>query len=365
MVKINAAIISVIVICFAAAFLILPKSDFSENENRSLADFPSPVSEDILNGNYMSEISAYLNDHFPLREQLVNMKTEFEIEVLKSKYINNIYIADDSYYIEGYEKPENTDRIINNLNKFQDSINVKADFMLVPTQVCIYENKLPRAAKPLSQLKTIDRYYSNVNMNCVDVYDILNENKDKEQLYFKLDHHWTMDGAYYAYVKYCDEKGFTPVSRNEYLVETVENFKGTIFSKLNYNDIIKGEPIKVYNKKFNIDVKYDDKKSNSLYNMDYADKKDKYSIFLNNINSVVEITNNDLETDRSLAIAKDSYANAIVPFLVNHYKKIYVFDTRSYKNSVSEFVNGNNIDDVLVLYNVNTIDKDTGINAIY
>lgn len=365
--KINSIIISAIVIFFTAAFIFLPKSDFSENENRSLIDFPEFNVEEILAGNYMSDITEYLSDHFPYRDKFVSVKNDFEIEILKSKYVNNIYIGKDGYFIEDYVKPENSDKIINNLNEFQNNINVKADFMLVPTQISIYENKLPEFASPVSQLRTIDKYYSKINMNCIDVYDALMDKKDNEKLYYRLDHHWTTDGAYYAYVQYCGEKGFVPISRDEYTVEIINNFKGTIYSKLNYDNIYtyEGEEIKIYNKDFDINVKYDGEESNSFYNMTYADKKDKYSLFLNNINSFIEITNNDIKEERSIAIVKDSYANSMVPFLVNHYSKIYVFDPRSYKESISEFVNNNNVNDVLVLYNVNTIDSDTGINAIY
>lgn len=363
--KVNAVIISLTVIFFTVAFFVVPKDYFSENENRSLATFPELDFEEMFSGEDLTAVSEYITDHFPFRETFVSGKTDFEINVLKSKYVNNIFIGNDGYYIEDYVKPENTEKIIDNLNEFQDSINVKADFMLVPTQISIYKDKLPEYASPLSQLKTIEEYYSSLNMNCIDVYDILMANKDNEELFYKLDHHWTMDGAYYAYVEYCSEKGLVPVSRDEYTVENIEDFRGTIYSKLNYSGLEHGENMKIYNKDFDLSVKYDGVESDSLYNMEYASEKDKYSIFLDNIKSFIEITNNDAENERSLVLIKDSYANSMVPFLVNNYKKIYVFDTRSYKDAVSDFINENNIDDVLVMYNVNTIDSDTGINAIY
>lgn len=364
--RINSIVISLCVAVFSVLFIIMPKSDFSENENRSLADFPSFDAEALLSGDYMSDITEYISDHFPFREKFVRLKNSFEINISGKKYINNIFIGSDGYFIEDYEKPENTEKIINNLNAFQHKINVRADFMLVPTQVTVYADKLPGLASPLSQLRTIDKYYSSLDMNCIDLYDALMQSKDKEQLFYRLDHHWTTDGAYCAYVQYCAEKGFIPLEKDEFDVEEIDNFKGTIFSKLNYeNEYTKGETIKIYKKDNALTVSYDGRESNSLYNMDYAEKKDKYSLFLNNINSFVEITNNSVKNGRTLAVAKDSYANSLIPFLVNHYSKIYVFDTRSYRGSVSEFINSNHVDDVLILYNVNTIDKDTGINAIY
>lgn len=366
MIRINGILFSVVVLLLALLFIITPKNNFSENENRSLANLPKFDVDSVLTGEYMEDVTTYLSDHFPFRDKFVRLKNDFEIDFLNKKYVNNIFIGNNDWYIEDYTKPVNTDKIIYNLNKFQDSLkNVKANFILVPTQVSIYKNELPKFASPLSQLETIEKYYSHLNMDNINVYDTLMAHKNSEKLFYKYDHHWTTDGAYYAYVEYCKSKGFTPIDRSEYTVETIEDFRGTIYSKINSDNIKTGEDIKIYNKKFNLTVDYDGKKSSSLYNMDYSNKKDKYSLFLNNINSFIEITNNDFKEERSLAIVKDSYANSMIPFLVNHYNKIYVFDTRSYKNSVSDFVNSHNVDDVLLLYNVNTIDSDTGVNVIY
>lgn len=362
------AFTSLIVIVFLLAFIVLPKSSFSEIENRSLASFPKLNWDDIKDGDYMSDVSAYLSDHFPLKNTFVNSKTQFEQHVLKMDCINNIYIGKDGYRIEQYEKPENTGKIINTINKFNEAVeNINVDLMLVPTAYTIYDDKLPYYHRDISQLETLNNIYSSVSTSNIDVYPSFMLHRDNEQLFYKLDHHWTTDGAYYAYVKYCEHKGFTPVPKEDFNIQEVTNdFKGTIYSKLN-DYSLEGDVIKVYGYNNDLTVNYDNKKTtNSLYNMDYVNKKDKYSLFLDNLHSYIEITNNNIDTDRELVIAKDSYANSFIPFLVNHYKKIYVFDPRSYKGSISDFVNEhNNVKDVLMLYNMNTIDQDTGINAIY
>ncbi|MBQ1833269.1 MAG: hypothetical protein II114_05800, partial [Treponema sp.] len=71
------------------------------------------------------------------------------------------------------------------------------------------------------------------------------------------------------------------------------------------------------------------------------------------------------ESGRVLAIVKDSYANCMIPFLAEHFSTIYVFDTRFYRNSTIDFINTNGVTDVLFLYNMYTIDSDTGINGIH
>lgn len=106
--------------------------------------------------------------------------------------------------------------------------------------------------------------------------------------------------------------------------------------------------------------------SNSLYNFDYLEEKDKYSLFLDNIHPLTEIENAAADSTGELMLIKDSYANSMVPFLAHHYKKIYVFDTRYYRGSPSSFLSEHKtITDILLLYNLNTLDGDTGIRGIY
>ncbi len=360
--------VTILILGLSTAFIVMPKSDFSQNENRMLQEFPKLTFESFASGDYTEDITLYISDHFPLRDSFVTLKTLFAEKIMGNKLVNGIYICDNDMYIEDYAKPQNTDRIIATFNKFSKNLEGRVvDLMLVPTGIEIYGDRLPRFASPLSQLKTMDEIYSAVDCNNIDsLYDRLILEKEKgRKLYYRLDHHWTTEGAYVGYTAYCKAKGFEPQPESAFDIKTVtEDFKGTVYSKL--NDItLKGEEIKVYEQSNDITVLYDGEESNSLYNYDYLEKKDKYSVFLNNIHSLVEITNNKTDSTRTLAIAKDSYANSMIPFLVNHYKKIYVFDTRSYKGAVSDFVKENNIDDVLILYNMNTIDTDTGVNVIY
>ena len=67
-----------------------------------------------------------------------------------------------------------------------------------------------------------------------------------------------------------------------------------------------------------------------------------------------------------MALVKDSYANCLVPFLLNHYHTLYIFDTRYHKGGVSKFVNSHeDVKEVLILYNMGTLDKDSGIGGVY
>ena len=367
----TALLLAGMVMLLAVLFIAMDKKEFSENENRYLAEFPSVSLEKIKSGEYMSGLESYLADHFPFRDFFMGVKTKAEMSAGKRE-INGIYIAKDGYLIEEYEKPENTERIGKILGSFAKELEgqeVDVRLMLVPTAVCIYEEKLPEYAPVRAQMETAEIIYGISGINPVDCSKDLLAYKAKGELYYKTDHHWTTLGAYAGYTAYCREKGMDAVSLEEMTAQTAaEDFRGTVYSKAgDYGR--EGDPITIYtNPADKLTVEYMDtgETTESLYNLEYAEEKDKYSLFLDNLHSLIEITNENADSGRELVLIKDSYANSMVPFLVRHYKKIYVFDTRYYKQGVSEFIKEQpGVTDVLLLYNMNTLDSDLGIRGVY
>lgn len=372
-------------------FVISDKKEFSENENRYLAKFPAFEWGKIRSGEFMEGLESYTADHFPFRDFLMGVKTQTEILAGK-KEINDIYIAEDGYLIEEYQKPENTERIGNILKAFAGELEgeeLEIRLMLVPTAVYVYEDKLPARAPRRNQMETAEQIYEISGIERIDCsrdllawkefYQGADEAasqtsdgdfcQERGELYYRTDHHWTTLGAYVGYTAFCREMGLEAVPLEEMDARTAaEDFRGTVYSKAG-DYTRKGDVITIYTNPLDrLTVKYvdTDETSDSLYNLEYAGVKDKYSLFLDNLHSLIEIENETADSDRELVLVKDSYANSMVPFLVRHYKKIYVFDTRYYKQGVSEFVKGHpGVTDVLILYNMNTLDTDLGIRGVY
>ena len=369
--KYTARLLGAGILVLAVWFVLAPKKEFSENENRYLTKMPSFTAKTVFSGEYTESLSDWIADHFPMRDLFMGVKTEVEI-VSGRREINRIYIGEDNYLIERYEAPENTERITDTLVKFYDRVKdtgVDVRLMLVPTAVTIYEDKLPAYAPEADQMETAKLLYEATGIPAVDCSEKLLAGAQEGQIYYRTDHHWTTFGAYLGYTAYCEEEGIEPVPLEALEAETVtEEFAGTLYSKVNDYTHMK-DAITVYtNPEDRLGVTYEDtgEVSDSLYNFDYLQEKDKYSLFLNNIHPLVEIENETAPSDDVLMLIKDSYANSMVPFLTHHYKKIYVFDTRYYKDGPSSFLEEHGeVTDVLILYNMNTLDGDTGIRGIY
>ena len=360
-----------IILLLAGWFIVNPKKEFSENENRYLAKTPVLSVKNILSGDYMEDVSTWLSDHFPMRDFFMGFKSTVEISTGRRE-LNRVYIAQDEYLIEAYMPPISTDRISDTFKKVYDKIDhtqIDTRLMLIPTAVTIYKDKLPSGAPVSDQMAVAREIYEKSGIPAIDCSAFLFSGATDGQLYYRTDHHWTTYGAYQGYLAYCEEKGLTPVLLEELTAQTVtEEFAGTLYSKVNDYSHRK-DSITIYeNSDDRLTVTYTDtgEVTDSLYNMSYLEVKDKYSMFLNNIHTLVEIENETAESDAVLVLIKDSYANSIVPFLTHHYQKIYVFDTRYYKGGVSKFLaEHDEVTDVLILYNMNTIDTDTGIRGIY
>lgn len=363
--KTIAIIISITILSFSIWFMINDKKEFSDNEFRYLQKFPTFTFENLKSGKYIEELESYFTDHFPLRENFVSLKTLI-YNLSGQTLINNVYIGKNNYLINKFDKPKNKDKIISTINKFKENNkDINIDIMIVPTATSIYSNYLPETAINYSEKETIEYYYNNLNVNKINLYNTLINNKNKYQLYYKTDHHWTSFGSYIAYQEYMKNKGLNYYDINELEVKLVsQEFLGTLYSKVFTLNQEKDKIYKINTKENNFTVEYLTKTTNTLYEEEYLKKKDKYSYFLNTNQPLIKITNNNLDNNKEILIVKDSFANSFIPLLANHYEKIHVIDLRYYNLPISNYMNENNLKDILLLYNINTLDTDTGINNL-
>ena len=174
------------------------------------------------------------------------------------------------------------------------------------------------------------------------------------------------DGAYIVQSEFCKAAGVSAVPITDLDRITVSSdFLGTFDSKA---QIINQEPdeIFVYQNETNTSIKeavYDRETTNSIFNEEYLEGKDKYSYFLNGNNSKAVIKTN-VDNNKKLLVIKDSYAHIMSQFLCENYSEVHFLDPRYTNFDYSEYVKENEITDVLFLYNVSNFTTDTNLNKI-
>lgn len=365
--KIITSIILLIITLFTFMLLVNEKKEFSENENRYLQTESKFTFKRLLEGEFISDFESMLTDQFPFRNTFMSIKLNFD-KLLGKQSQNGVYLGKDNYLLQKYDKPENNDKIIKKINEFNMAANIDLNVMIVPTSITINDDKLPKNAPTYDEMETINYIYNNLKIDKkIDLYDSLKETNKKYQMFYYLDHHWTSYGAYVAYTEFAKLNNLTSIKLSKFDIKEVsDRFNGTLYSKTNdYSrkpDLI--HTFTYGDNDLKVEYVMSKKIRNSLYEDSYLEKKDKYSYFLDNNHPLIVVTNNSINNSNEIIIIKDSYANSFVPFLVNHYKKIHIIDPRFYKLSISDYIKENNIKTGLFLYNVNTLDSDTGILSI-
>lgn len=379
--KIFGTVVLVLAAFLAVMTVFMPKKDYSETENRYLASAPELSFQSIKDTSFMDGLENYISDHFAFRDVFMTLRTKYEMLTGRNQ-VNGIYICDGDFCIPEAAPLKNDKQIIKAIERLEDGITgADLHIMLVPTAVTLYESKLPAASKGASQTEEIADIYDKVMEHAkgindegsrhVDTTDVLGALSDcslEEPAFYRLDHHWTTPAAYHAYAAYCAAAGETAAPRSAFEEKVVtDDFRGTFDSKLNDPSMKSDSITAFYSKDARYTVTYEDTGlvTDTPYAEEYLEKKDKYSFFLNNLHPLVTVENSAASTDKELVLIKDSYANCMVPMLAQNYRTVYVFDTRYYKESVTDFINAHeNVTDVLFLYNMYTIDTDMGIMGI-
>ena len=363
---------------FLVANAVSPDRTFSEVENRNLeqlpaVDFGTPEKlfrdGNFFNGQFMRDFETYTTDQFVGRDAWIALKSSTE-RLLGKKENNDVYFADNDTLITRFDQPD-AGRVTENLNyvnKFVENVDIPVVFSLIPTQACIWADRLPEGAPNASQTDLMAQAQGAVTgATWADVYTPLMEHKD-EDIFYRTDHHWTSLGAYYGYTGLAQALGYEPVSLDSY-TETVRSteFYGTVFSSSGVR-WVSPDTISTYVPDTGITVvshTYDNKgnpveEPRSLYVESFLNVKDKYSMFLGGNQSLGVVTTPNTDKPK-LLIIRDSYTDSLVPFLTPHFSEIHLIDLRYYKLSIQEYIQQNEIDQALVLYSVPNFVTDSNL----
>ncbi len=270
---------------------------------------------------------------------------------------NNILIVDNRgiMLFGGWETMG--ENYANILNRYQEQLpDVNMYSMVVPT-VCSFYTPEEFQHLITSEKANIDYINSCLNgVHPVDAYGALERHKD-EPIFMRTDHHWSSLGAFYAAEEFSATARVPFVSLDEYERHSKEGYVGTLYGYTN-NIILKENPEEFfwYVPKADFTTTYYNRSFASPYEgsmfMDIENTAPVswYMTYIAGDDHIVKV-DTEIPNGRRLCIIKDSYGNALIPFLTSSFETIYVVDMRYFDLNAISFMREQGITDVLFAMN--------------
>jgi len=217
----------------------------------------------------------------------------------------------------------------------------------------IYSGRLPEDVRIFSMLAPIrvefmgERYASS-NDSQRDTIDKINDILDEriirtatyeklsahadEYIYFRTDHHWTALGAYYAYLSFAEAAGFEPIGIGNYIEHSIPGFLGS-FGRGTQNRTVRDHPDTMYYYVLDNGTTF----TRRFFVIPQDMSRLSYRVFMGGDYAKLDYTSSNTNGN-TLVVVKDSYANALIPWLSPHYERIIVIDPRQYGGSVARLL---------------------------
>lgn len=359
--KIIGMVAGVTAVVAIVAGVILVKHIVSSNKNDSKQEVESQQSAQDAEGTTGTEQAG--------TETEVKEEAAVEYDKIESKekvkVVNGVAVVGNSAYELFTYRESSAKAYAKAVNALAKDLDGKAEVydMVIPlSSGIIFPDNLVDKIDSTNQRDAMLSIMGMMNskVKSVDIYDALMKHR-KEYIYFRTDHHWTALGAYYAYTALCEEMGIEPEKLEEYETREFEGFIGSFYNDTK-NESLKKHPdvITAYLPKSEAKMhvtpaKGQDYDWDIIYDVSSYGASLKYSTFIASDNPFTEITNQTLTDESACIVVKESFGNAFVPFLVDHYQHVYVVDYRYWQGNLSKLAEEKKAKDVILLNNLSMI----------
>ena len=359
-----------IIVVMQAAFWLLPRRSFSENEKRVLSEAPQIDAAGIADGSVFRSIESYLSDHFPGRELWVGANAYLENAEGRGATEDIVRGTDDWLFTA----PVSDDREtlwdnMQAITTFAEKQSVPVTMMAVPSAGAVVSDKLPALHLPYPDADLLEeaRRIAGNTLHWVDLYTDFCSAEQPERLYYRTDHHWTTEGAYRAYCLMMEALGQSSVPHDDFTVEQITDFYGTSYSKsglwLTEPDTLElwtDSDIQAVTTVYDAN-RADPVTREGMFFREYLEDADKYPVFLSGNHARVHIETN-ADSGKRLLVIKDSYAHALAPFLAEEYSTINLIDLRYFKQqTISSWLEENPADEILLVYGLSSLAEDKNL----
>lgn len=246
------------------------------------------------------------------------------------------------------------------INGFADKLNgITVYDMVIPnhTEMGLPQRLKDSDAPSTSQAENIKSIYSKLSdkVTPINAYNYLADHND-EYIYFGSDHHWSGLGAYYAYSAFAKTNDLPVLSLDDCTEQQIEGFTGTFSNTASGLDT---DTVHYWEFPYEVTMDITDENGNlNTYTSPYYQYAEAgsltYGVFIMGDHplTVLKSASENAEEGKKIAVIKESYGNAFVPYLTYNYEEVHVIDFRTFGDNLVSYCQQNGIDEVLFLNGV-------------
>ena len=246
------------------------------------------------------------------------------------------------------------------INGFADKLSgITVYDMVIPnhTEMGLPQRLKDSDAPSTSQAENIKSIYSKLSdkVTPVNAYNYLADHND-EYIYFGSDHHWSGLGAYYAYSAFAKTNNLPVLSLDDCTEQQIEGFTGTFTNTASGLDT---DTVHYWEFPYEVTMDITDESGNvNTYTSPYYQYAEAgsltYGVFIMGDHplTVLNSASENAEAGKKIAVIKESYGNAFVPYLTYNYEEVHVIDFRTFGDNLVSYCQQNGIDEVLFLNGV-------------
>lgn len=345
------AVCMVFILLLYGGFLLClfkPKPGYSDSERRRLAVMPEFSADSVWSGRFMSDFEEYAVDAFPFRDRFRTAKALAAGGVFFKKDNNGVYVADG--FISALEYPLDTaslnraaERFRYICGKYLNDGN-RVFLSVIPDKNCFLAAGSGRLFMDYAALES--RMAGEADFaEYIGISDLL-ERDD----YYRTDTHWRQERIADVANRLAQSMG-AELSQ-DYRIHTLErDFYGVYYGQaalplapdtLQYMTGEDMDNCSVYD--------WQNGKEIPVYDMERAQGRDPYEMFLSGPVSLITIDNPEAPAGKRLVLFRDSFGSSLAPLLISGYSRITLVDIRYiHPDSLGRFIDFEGCD-VLFLY---------------
>ena len=341
-------ITAVVLFVGSYSLTLFPTARFSAVENRNLAELPPFSATALTSGSYTAALDTYATERFPARRTLREIRGIFQIAEGKHE-VGGVLLCTDGTLCK--RMVINDRAYAQNLAALQAMRSIygeKLTVAIAPRRIDARTEVLPDLYDPSEN----EGVWKTLQEKLPDAVTFSNLTADAH--WYRTDHHWSTEGAYHAYRDLGTVMGYAPYGEDAFAKQTVStSFLGTSDAAAGL-PFIKPDRITLYryagDDAFAVKKDGNDAPFTGFYDTELLQARDQYAVFFGGNCGVLEIKS--AETRPTLLLIKDSFANALLPFLSRHYN-VTAIDPRYCTDPIAAYADS--ADRILILCNMQTI----------